>query len=730
MRMLAIDTETTGVDFFHGTRPFIVTTCNEDEEVVNWEVPVDPYTRMPEWHPYEVDEIREYLGMFDLWIFHNANFDIHALKTIGVDLTGEWDKVRDTLYAGHILQSKEAHDLGTMAVRYVGYDISKYEKKLEDIVKACRREVGKKKFIEKYGRWRKADKGYDDAPSFKEKTWQADYWLPKAIAFAEDYPEDHEYQHVANTYASVDSSVTLPVYKSQMIELERRHLLKHYETKLKLLPIVHKMESRGVHIRADRFEKMLHEYGEESKRLGAICYSVAESYGCELSLPKAGNNKSLLNFADVIIKDTERQLGEPMELELTEANAISLNKFALESMEAQMPQNSKPLEFIQAFRAKRSCDTAVTYIEAYKRFWQPLTGEDIILLEDDHFDENGEIFVRAGWYVLHPHLNVTGTSTLRWTSSSPNEQNISKKEDFNLRYGFGPKPGREWWSLDAKNIELRIPAYESGEQELISLFERPNEAPYYGSTHLLNFHTVYPDLWQAALESATWPWEGKNYGKKIDESLVGPYCKKFYEATWYKWCKNGGFAIQYGAVERKDAIGTADRAFHRVGSHARLKARFSKLEILNQAQINHAEKYGYVETIPDSTVDPYRGYPLVCSRTGWGGVLPTVPLSYHVQGTAMWWMMMAMIRCEEWINKYNSQRPESEHIYFVMQVHDELVFDLPASGRNNLKVVNQLRKLMEKGGEGIGIPTPVGMSYHPDNWKEEVEYSASKILVS
>src|SRR6185312_3151081 len=188
------------------------------------------------------------------------------------------------------------------------------------------------------------------------------------------------------------------------------------------------------------------------------------------------------------------------------------------------------------------------------------------------------------WYVLHPNLNPCGTDTLRCSSSNPNEQNISKQKGHNLRYCFGPAPGREWWSLDGKNLELRIPAYEAGEVDMIALFEHPDESPYYGSNHLLNCHTVYPDLW-AALE------------KEVGFANVGPEFKKRYESTWYQYAKNGGFAVQYGAIEKVDTIGAADKVFHRPGSHAKLKARFGRIhgpDGLNERMIAFATKHGFV----------------------------------------------------------------------------------------------------------------------------------------
>lgn len=323
-----------------------------------------------------------------------------------------------------------------------------------------------------------------------------------------------------------------------------------------------------------------------------------------------------------------------------------------------------------------------------------------------------------GWFVLHPSLNQTGTDTLRWSSSNPNEQNISKREGFNLRFMFGPAPGREWWSLDARGIEDRLPAYKSKQQELIDIFERDSEAPFYGSNHLLRFSIVYPDIWAAAVA-------------EVGLDKAGPYCKKKYAATYYQWCKNGGFAVQYGAVEKSDGWGTADRAFHKQWAHRLLKERLSKLEAYNQYWIKFAEKYGYVETMPDKTVDPERGYPVMCSRTERGEIKPTVPLNYHIQSTAMWWTMKGMIRCDRQLKEWRENGFDAK---IVMQVHDEMVFDLPKSRihpkddvgtrfrRSNLWRVKKLQDLMAEGGNDIDVPTPVGIEYNEHNWSEGLTF--------
>lgn len=342
------------------------------------------------------------------------------------------------------------------------------------------------------------------------------------------------------------------------------------------------------------------------------------------------------------------------------------------------------------------------------------------------------------WFVLHPSLNPTGSDTLRWSCSGFNEQNIGKqipdcqqcygregkKEHceacegrgymLNLRYPFGPAPGREWWSADAQNIELRVPAYEADETEMVAIFERPNDPPYFGSYHLLVFDVLHPELFA-------------KHGKKV---------KELFESTWYQWVKNGNFAVGYGSVE---SSGTADRAYHVPGAFRKIKGRFSKIHGrggLNDQQIGYAEKYGYVETLPDKNVDPTKGYPLLCARTNYGRILPTVPLNYHVQGSAMWWMGKAMVRCYNFLQQLNNNRQfmqaelkrwkhdlEVSGFHLIAQVHDELIFDFPKGlgdkpWEYNLPKVREIVRLMAMGGDDIGLPTPVSYKYHANTWSE------------
>lgn len=702
MKRFSLDTETTGIDMYHGARPFFVTVCNEDGPRF-WEWLVNPINRMPMIPRSHVQEISKLTTNAEQLILQNSKFDARALNSIGVPMW-DWAKVDDTLIAGHVLYSNKPHNLTDMALQYLNFNIKPYEDDLEKAVKEAQRYCRSK-----LKDWRLAKAGHNDMPSAKEKTWKFDTWLPRTLVqflweesscyqrlremrvderthrFTEKqlrtislvpgweyHPPEikaegaHPWWTVLQAYANADSIATWYLWQQQWKYLQARKYEKIYRVQMELVPILYEMEERGLTLSEEKLTNLQDQYHCESYDCATTCMRIAKERNFELTLPKSGLNHSLRDFVFDVLK-------LPV-VARTDSGAPSLDKAALEQYINQL-DNGPELEFVTALRDKRSRDTAITYLESYKRFWLPITHH-------------------IGWYVLHPSLNPTGTDTLRFSSNNPNEQNISKKKGFNLRSCFGPPPGYEWWSMDYENIELRIPAYDSGQQEMIDLFERPNDPPYYGSQHLLVAHILHPELFEECLKR-------------------GVSFKDEYKSTWYQWVKNGNFAVQYGAQE---SSGTADRAYHVPGAQRRIQARFYKIAELNKRMIAHANHYGYVETMPDKTVDPERGYPLLCTRTESGSILPTVPLSYRVQGTAMWCTRKAKIRCHEQIRSW---RANGFDCYIPIQVHDEMVFCMPKGGRKNLPKVRRLQQLMEQSGDDIGVPLRVSVSYHPDNWADE-----------
>lgn len=650
---ISLDTETTGLDLWHGAKPFLVTIC-DSEGPKAWEWDVDPNTREPKIPNRDKRQIRERIREAQRIYMHNAKFDAKVLDVGGIWRDPwPWEKTVDTQYSAHLLNSKLPSNLTAQTLYWLGVDLNPLEERMSKAVKSARAEA------KKLG-WRMAQKGLPEMPSAKGTVWKFDMWLLRALV--KEGLSDEEDAETVVEYANGDSSATYHLGTVFEKIIADRGLTAIHETRQKLVPIVHRMEDHGITLSRKRLREQERVYQREKEEINERCVEIAAERDYELELPKSGNNKSLSTFAFDVLKMpvvAKTPTGKP-----------ALDQDVLDDWLSKLEDSPEQYEFARLLRDYRKRSTALTYLEGYKRFWLRLSYNSRI---------------------LHPSLNPTGTDTLRWSSSNPNEQNISKKKGFNLRYCFGPRPGRIWISLDYDNLELRIPAYESGEQAMIDIFERPDEPPYFGSYHLLNASIVYPDeFWPIAEQKGEF--------------------KKRYASTLYQWIKNFGFAVSYGAMEPS---GTADRAAHRPGAQRMVMDKLKEHSRLNQYYIDYAEKHGYVETIPDREVDPERGYPLVCTRTDYGRVLPTVPLNYHVQGTACWVMMRAMIKVQDYLDTLG------DGWKMVMNVHDEIVLDFPSSKRYKPKV-NKVRKLMESVGEAIGIPLTVGVDYHPNNWAQAV----------
>lgn len=814
--MISLDTETTGIDLHHGALPFLVTTCDDDDNVSFWEWDVDPLTRKPIIPRSDWEEILDLLmravkagrvAKTKAIIGQNLKFDVQAMNAVFPDLfladNWPWDVTADTLFAGHLLASNQPHDLTSMALVYLGTNIQPYEDKVERAVKEALGIVKKQ-----FPNWaiaispdkKKGRLAREDTPSAKDKVWKFDMWLPRALIkiaclsanwflipddarqptvgrvskctvridrqtkwgnpfiigkdgdraevirkyaawiwsgggrhLLADLPElynqvlgchcspeachgdilrtlCHPWMTVTADYANMDSAVTLPLYKVMRQRIDLRGYGKVFDVRLELPRITTMMEQSGITLNENRLTTLYDEYKVVTDECRKVCLEIAGPTMTEM--PEGGTSNALKEVVFTNLGLVSNKLTK-------KAKNISMDKDVIAHWLLTEDPDSVGYKFVKHLSDYRKRKTAMNFMESYRKFWKPI--ETCSWCGLNHIGGPEHCEAAECWYRLHPSLNPTGTDTLRWSSNNPNEQNISKKEGFNLRYMFGPAPGREWWSCDAQNIELRIPAYEAGERAMIDLFERPDDPPYFGSNHMLACHILHPEKFNDCIKR-------------------GLSFKKEYP-TLYGYTKNGNFAVQYGA---QAISGTADRAYHVTGAQAKIEKRLGRIRELNARLIAHAEEFGYVETIPDINVDPDHGYPLLCTRTKWGKILATVPLSYHVQGTAMWWMMVSQINCQakldEWNkelshnfqvqweiagkSKFDLQKHMHEHLTrmgyrMTMQVHDEIVFDFPyVPDKGNLPKVRELTKIMAKSGERIGIPIPAGIEYHEHNWSE------------
>lgn len=710
MLISAFDTETCGLDTYHGCKPFFLTCSSsingEQQDPEFWEWAVSPLTRKPKIILSDFREIEQRLDNADEIVWQNAKFDIAGLAQAGLKYKEEWwQKTHDTLYSGHLLASGEPHSLDVMALRYLNINIHSYEQAIDLATKQARALCRKEFPTWKIATSHKSDDANPDIPSADEKLHKYDMWLPRAVALAKKYPYDpnnthdphktHPWYVVCQDYGNTDGAVTLPLWIEHKRLLHKRGLWKVYLERRKLIRIIHEMERDGVTYSHSRKQVMYERFTKECAEHERICLHLAG--GKLTKLPKgSGVTKEL---RELIF--THWKLPPASQGKKKKTDAPSLDKLALETWQLTLDPKSVQHRFIENFAKRRKKSTSLTFMDSYERFGIRLPRQASEPTDNEYSDI----------VLLHPSINGTGSRTLRMTSQNPNEQNISKQKDDqgqNVRYCFGPAPGREWWSLDYKNLELVLPAYEAGEKQMLALFERPNDPPYFGSYHLLVFDMLHPE----------------KYAKD------GPKCKDLYKDTWYQWTKNGNFADQYRSMVREEegVWSTADKAYHIKGAQVKVRQGLSEITKLDERQVAHAREHGFVWTITDKEIGS--GYPLQILKDNWGKIKPTEPLSYHIQGTAMWVMCKAMIRCKDHLVKYSpKQWPNQRNGFITLQVHDEMVFDLPAkpptkqrdgsmSKPGNLAFVLNLRDQMKKSGEDIGIPLGVDVSYHPNNWAQ------------
>jgi DNA polymerase I-like protein with 3'-5' exonuclease and polymerase domains len=733
--IISLDTETTGIDLAHGAKPFLVTTCDLDGVIRFWEWDVCPLTREPQVPDSDLVDIAEMIDAAETIYLQNSKFDARALAAIGIQLP--WEKVRDTLAMGHLLASNHPHNLTDMVIEYLGVDIEKYELKIKEVTRACRSIVKKD-----HPDWKIADEGVDGMPSVKassnrddDKPWKNDMWLPKAYikAHTKSMPDwrqgdehfGHGWADACSRYANADSEYTLYLGLEMEKLIRERGYWAIYEHRSRLPQVACEMECYGVTALGEHTEQSIAEYECHVAEAEASLVKIAAKFGHELELAKgAAINDNMREFfygsvrqscprcsyfkrvkhwgddrpeqgevCPKCIKPRKRPASPGMRHKLVTTTKKNLglrviygDKTGNATLDTNAMQEylltleGEAYEFIKMLADKRGYDTALAYRHAYRRYWIPVEGT-------------------PSFFRIHPSLNPFGTDHLRWSSNSPNMQNVSTGDDdggLNARECFGPCPDREWWKMDFKNLEKRIPAYECMEPKLVEIFEKPNDPPYWGSDHNLIASLLFPEEY--------WP----------TAEVEGKFKKEHPRLA--KRAKNTNFAKQYGAGKRKCELTSGVR-----GAFDLIDRGLPELAKLQAYYLNMAKKTGWVQTLPDRTVDPERGYPILASRTEDGGVLSTTPFNYHVSGTACWAKNTALLRCADQCRKW---RAEGFDAWVSLEVHDELLFDFPrgATMEENLPRAVALKKLMEQAGEDLvpRIPTPIAVEYTITSWADGV----------
>lgn len=233
---------------------------------------------------------------------------------------------------------------------------------------------------------------------------------------------------------------------------------------------------------------------------------------------------------------------------------------------------------------------------------------------------------------VHTSYHQAVAATGRLSSSDPNLQNIPIRtaEGRRIREAFIAEPGAVIMAADYSQIELRIMAHLSGDETLVHAFN-----------HGLDIHrATAAEIFDVPLDDVLD--EQRRHAKAVNFGLI-------YGMSAF------GLSKQIN-VARKQAQEYIDAYFE----------RYPGVKAYMETTREFAREYGYVETVfgrrlylPDINAKNHnmRQY---AERTA---------INAPMQGTAADIIKMAMLKVDDWL-------AARDDIKMVMQVHDELVFEV------------------------------------------------------
>lgn len=231
-------------------------------------------------------------------------------------------------------------------------------------------------------------------------------------------------------YACEDADVTLKLYHvlaSKLHETGCERLF--HDIEMPLIPVLADMEAQGVRLDTDALADTSRTFGERMRHYEQRIYEEAgEQFN--ISSPKQVGE---ILFGKLKLVDNPKR---------TKTRQYVTNEEVLQSLGAKHPIVAD----ILAYRGLKKL--LGTYVDALPKLVNKQTGH------------------------IHTSFNQAITATGRLSSSDPNLQNIPVRDDDGkeIRKCFIPEPGCLFFSADYSQIELRIMAHLSGDENMIEAF--------------------------------------------------------------------------------------------------------------------------------------------------------------------------------------------------------------------------------------------------------------------
>ena len=271
---------------------------------------------------------------------------------------------------------------------------------------------------------------------------------------------------------------------------------------------------------------------------------------------------------------------------------------------------------------------------------------------------------------IHTEFKQTGTATGRLSSSNPNMQNIPQKGEYAeiLRSSFVAKKGCKLVSLDYSQIELRILAHLSEDENLIKAFNENKDI--HTMTALNIFHLSSADEVTHDIRRIA---KAVNFGILYGLSSFG--------------------LARDTKVTRKEAQSFIDGYF----------ALYPKVKIFIDEIIKQTREKGYCSTI----LGRKRNIHDINSRNANIRTrAERMAVNAPIQGSAADIIKLAMIECDKYIKENGIDAK------CILQIHDELIFEV------NENIVSEFTDIMKNIMErAVSLSVPLLVNAETgDNW--------------
>ena len=392
-------------------------------------------------------------------------------------------------------------------------------------------------------------------------------------------------------YAAEDADITLQLKNKLEPELKKYECEElFYNLEMPLMPVLAEMEMNGVCLDTESLKETSDIFTQRILELEQHIYELAgESFN--IASPKQVGD---ILFGKLKIMEKPKK---------TKTGQYVTSEEVLQTLRGKH-------EIVAAILDHRGLKKLLgTYVDALPKLINPRTGH------------------------IHTSFNQTVTATGRLSSSDPNLQNIPVRgeDGKEIRKAFIPEPGCLFFSADYSQIELRVMAHLSGDENMINVFREGKDL------HAATAATIYK--------------------KAIDEVSRDERSKS----------KRANFGIIYGIT----IFGLAERLeISRDEARQLIDGFFETFpqvhDYMEQAKEQAREK-GYVTTL----FGRRRYLPDIRSANGTvRGFAERNAINAPIQGTAADIIKVAMIRI------YNRFKNEGIRSKMILQVHDELNFSV------------------------------------------------------